>query len=83
VGSFQTYGPKGCGACLGTGYKGRVGLFEVLELSAGIRDLVAADATPGEIRRQALEEGLITLRMSGLEKVRAGVTSLEEVLSRE
>ncbi len=71
---------KGCGACNGTGYKGRIGLYEVMEITEGIRDLVMVGATAVEIKRKALEEGMLTLRMSGLEKIKAGVTTIEEVL---
>jgi type IV pilus assembly protein PilB len=80
IGSFQVYKGKGCGTCNGTGYKGRIGLYEVMEISEGIRDLVMIGATAVEIKRKALEEGMLTLRMSGLEKIKAGVTTIEEVL---
>jgi type IV pilus assembly protein PilB len=80
VGSFKLYKGRGCGVCNGTGYKGRVGLYEVMEISEGIRDLVMVGATAVEIKRKALEEGMLTLRMSGLEKIKAGVTSIEETL---
>jgi type IV pilus assembly protein PilB len=78
--SLRVFRAKGCRACNGTGYKGRVGLYEVMEMTESIRDLVMVGATAVEIKRKALEEGMLTLRMSGLEKVRQGVTSLEEVL---
>jgi type IV pilus assembly protein PilB len=80
VGSFKVHKGRGCGTCNGTGYKGRVGLYEVMEISDGIRDLIMVGATAVEIKRKALEEGMLTLRMSGLEKIKAGVTTLEEVL---
>ncbi len=80
VGTFKMYKGRGCGVCNGTGYKGRTGLYEVMEISEGIRDLVMVGATAVEIKRKALEEGMLTLRMSGLEKIRAGVTTIEEVL---
>ncbi len=80
VGSFQVFKGKGCATCNGTGYKGRVGLYEVMEISEGIRDLVMVGATAVEIKRKALEEGMLTLRMSGLEKIKNGVTTVEEVL---
>jgi type IV pilus assembly protein PilB len=80
VGTFKLYKGRGCGACNGTGYKGRVGLYEVMEISEGIRDLIMVGATAVEIKRKALEEGMLTLRMSGLEKIRAGITTVEEVL---
>jgi type IV pilus assembly protein PilB len=80
IGSFEVFKGKGCGTCNGTGYKGRIGLYEVMEITEGIRDLVMVGATAVEIKRKALEEGMLTLRMSGLEKIKAGVTTIEEVL---
>jgi type IV pilus assembly protein PilB len=80
IGSFQVMKGKGCATCNGTGYKGRVGLYEVMEISEGIRDLIMVGATAVEIKRKALEEGMLTLRQSGLEKIKGGVTSVEEVL---
>jgi type IV pilus assembly protein PilB len=80
VGSFKVYKGKGCGACNGTGYKGRIGLYEVMEITEGIRDLVMVGATAIEIKRKALEEGMLTLRQSGLEKIKDGITTIEEVL---
>jgi type IV pilus assembly protein PilB len=78
--ALRVYRARGCAACNGTGYKGRVGLYEVMEMTEAIRDLVMVGATAVEIKRKALEEGMLTLRASGLEKVRQGITSLEEVL---
>ena len=80
IGSFKLYKGRGCGICNGTGYKGRVGLYEVMEISEGIRDLIMVGATSVEIKRKALEDGMLTLRMSGLEKIKAGITTAEEVL---
>ncbi len=80
VGSFKLYKGRGCGTCNGTGYKGRVGLYEVMEISEGIRDLVMVGATAVELKRKALEEGMLTLRMSGLEKIKQGIATIEEVL---
>jgi type IV pilus assembly protein PilB len=80
IGSFQVMKGKGCQTCNGTGYKGRVGLYEVMEITEGIRDLIMVGATAVEIKRKALEEGMLTLRMSGLEKIKVGVTTVEEVL---
>ena len=80
VGSFKLFKGKGCGTCNGTGYKGRVGLYEVMEISEGIRDLIMVGATAVEIKRKALEEGMLTLRMSGVEKIKAGITTVEEVM---
>jgi type IV pilus assembly protein PilB len=80
IGTFQVLKGKGCQTCNGTGYKGRVGLYEVMEITEGIRDLIMVGATAVEIKRKALEEGMLTLRMSGLEKIKNGVTTVEEVL---
>ncbi len=80
VGTFKLFKGRGCGVCNGTGYKGRVGLYEVMEISEGLRDLIMVGATAVELKRKALEEGMLTLRMSGLEKIRNGVTTIEEVL---
>ena len=80
VGTFKLYKGRGCPVCNGTGYKGRVGLYEVMEISEGIRDLVMVGATSVELKRKALEEGMLTLRLSGIEKIKAGITTIEEVL---
>jgi type IV pilus assembly protein PilB len=72
--------PVGCDKCNNTGYKGRVGLYEVMEVSEQLRELVLVGASAVELRRKALEEGMITLRMSGLQKVKAGMTSVEEIV---
>ena len=80
VGTFKLYKGRGCGTCNGTGYKGRVGLYEVMEISEGIRDLIMVGATAVELKRKALEEGMLTLRMSGLEKIKQGIATIEEVL---
>jgi type IV pilus assembly protein PilB len=78
--AVQLYKGRGCGNCNNTGYRGRVGLFEVLEVSEDIRELVLSGASAMELRRKGMEEGMITLRMSGLEKIRSGATSVEEVV---
>jgi type IV pilus assembly protein PilB len=70
----------GCDKCNKTGYKGRVGLYEVMEISNELRELILVGASALELRRKAVEEGMITLRGSGLRKVKDGVTSIEEVL---
>jgi len=71
---------SGCDKCNKTGYKGRVGLYEVMEITDELRELVLVGASALELRRKAIEEGMITLRGSGLKKIKDGVTSLEEVL---
>ena len=70
----------GCDKCNKTGYKGRVGLYEVMEITDELRELILVGASALELRRKAVEEGMITLRGSGLRKVKLGVTTLEEVL---
>jgi type IV pilus assembly protein PilB len=79
----KTVQPKkgtGCEKCNKTGYKGRVGLYEVMEITDELRELILVGASALELRRKAVEEGMITLRGSGLRKVKLGVTTLEEVL---
>ena len=71
---------RGCERCNQTGYKGRVGLFEVLQFSDEIRDMILSGASSIELKRKAIEEGMVSLRMSGLQKIREGATTLEEVL---
>jgi type IV pilus assembly protein PilB len=70
---------KGCGVCNNTGYKGRCGLYEVMEVDDEIRELVLVGASAVELKKKAIEQGMITLRRSGLIKVAAGMTTLEEV----
>ena len=72
--------PKGCDACNKTGYKGRTALFEVMRIDEDIRDLILSRAQSREIKRKAIEKGMLTLRRSGLTKIKLGVTSVEEVL---
>ncbi len=69
----------GCERCNNTGYKGRVGLYEVMEISDELRELILVGASALELRKKAVEEGMITLRRSGLHKVMDGVTTIEEV----
>ncbi len=78
----ETVVPKkgsGCEKCNNTGYKGRVGLYEVMEIGEQLRELILVGASGLELRRKAVEEGMITLRRSGLHKVMEGVTTIEEV----
>jgi type IV pilus assembly protein PilB len=69
----------GCEKCNGTGYKGRVGLYEVMEVTEELRELILVGASSLELRRKAVEEGMLTLRASGLRKVKDGVTTVDEV----
>jgi type IV pilus assembly protein PilB len=71
---------KGCEKCNNTGYKGRVGLYEVMEITEELRELILVGASGLELRRKAVDEGMITLRQSGLRKVKEGVTTVEEVV---
>jgi type IV pilus assembly protein PilB len=71
---------KGCERCNNTGYKGRVGLYEVMEVTEELRELILVGASGLELRRKAIDEGMITLRRSGLRKVMDGVTTVEEVV---
>ena len=76
----KVYKPKGCSSCHNTGYKGRTALFEVLEVSEEIKDLILSKAQSKEIKKKAIEQGMLTLRQSGLYKIKKGITSIEEVL---
>jgi len=71
---------KGCDKCNNSGYKGRTGLYEVLEINDELRELILVGASALELKKKAIENGMITLRRSGLIKVRDGVTTLEEVV---
>lgn len=70
---------RGCETCRSTGYKGRTGLYEVMEVDDEIRELILVGASAMELKKKAIERGMITLRRSGLIKVMQGITSLEEV----
>jgi type IV pilus assembly protein PilB len=78
--ALKTYKGDGCSTCNNTGYKGRIGLYEVMEVNDDIRELILIGASSLELRKKAIEDGMITLRESGLHKVRAGLTTLEEVV---
>jgi type IV pilus assembly protein PilB len=71
---------KGCEKCNNTGYKGRVGLYEVMEVTEELRELILVGASSLELRRKAVDDGMITLRGSGLRKVKDGVTTIEEIV---
>lgn len=80
-GSWTLYGPNGCDRCKGSGYKGRVGIYQVMPVSEEMQRLILAGATALDLAKQAKSEGIKDLRASGLLKVKQGVTSLDEVLS--
>jgi len=76
----KLYKGKGCTVCNNTGYKGRVGLYEVMDITDGMREMILTGASSIELKNKAIEEGMITLRGSGLRKIRAGQTTVEEVV---
>ncbi len=71
---------RGCGTCNKTGYKGRLGLYEVMEINDELRELILVGASALELKKKAVDQGMLTLRKSGLAKISAGLTTLEEVL---
>jgi len=73
------YYGEGCPACNNSGYKGRTGIYEIMVLTKPIRDLIASNATENEIRQAAISQGMITLGHNALDKVTAGVTTVDEV----
>jgi len=78
--NIQLFKGRGCDTCNQRGYKGRVGLFEVMEVTDDIRELILSGASAVELRRKSIEEGMVSLRQSGLQKIRDGVTTIEEVV---
>ncbi len=77
---LKIYGPKGCPKCAGSGYKGRVGLYEAMEVTERVGRVISAAVSEDQLRKTALQDGMVTLREAGMEKIRQGVTSIEEVL---
>src|ERR1700682_2754695 len=80
AGKLKTYKGSGCSTCNNTGYNGRGGLYEVMEVTDEVRELLLIGASALELRKKAVEDGMITLRESGLYKIREGVTTVEEVV---
>jgi type IV pilus assembly protein PilB len=80
VKSFQVYKGKGCSICNNTGYKGRLGLYEVMPMKEEVKELVLSRASNSEIKKEAIRLGMKTLRQSGIMKIKDGVTTIEEVL---
>ena len=78
--STTVYHGRGCGTCNNTGYKGRVGLYEVMEINDELKELILVGASALELKKKALEMGMVTLRRSGLIKIAGGMTTLEEVV---
>ena len=79
-GSWQAYKPVGCERCSGSGYKGRVGIYQIMPISEEIEKIILAHGSALEIEAQAQRDGVRSLRQSGLIKVKQGLTSLEEVV---
>jgi type IV pilus assembly protein PilB len=78
--TLKLFKGRGCDRCSSTGYKGRVGLYEVMEIHDDVRELILSGASAVELRSKAIENGMITLRGSGLQKIRDGVTTIDEVV---
>jgi len=74
------YKGKGCEQCSGQGYKGRAGLYEVMALSPELRRMILKGASTAELSDQAVKDGMLTLRMDGIMKIKKGITTLEEVV---
>ncbi|MDH3359716.1 MAG: type IV-A pilus assembly ATPase PilB [Desulfobulbaceae bacterium] len=82
VEDIEIYGPVGCQVCKGGGYKGRVGLFELMEVTDEVAKAISAEVPEDQLRKIAVQEGMTTLREAGLQKIREGVTSIDEVMKR-
>jgi len=80
IGTFKVMKGRGCDKCNNTGYKGRVGLVEVMQIDDEIRDLILSGGTAIDIKKKAAEAGMISLRRSGLIKIKDGITTIEEVV---
>jgi type IV pilus assembly protein PilB len=80
IGTFTVYKGRGCDKCNNTGYKGRVGLVEVMQIDDEIRELILSGGTAIDIKKKAAENGMISLRRSGLVKIKDGITTIEEVV---
>jgi type IV pilus assembly protein PilB len=80
VKNIKVYKGKGCDRCNSTGYKGRVGLYEVMEINDELRELILVGASALELKKKAIEQGMVTLRRSGLVKISSGLTTIEEVV---
>lgn len=78
---IKVYHGKGCDICNGTGYKGRVAIYEVLAMTPKVRELILRNASTDDIKRQAIRDGMKTLRMCALTKVAQGLTTIEEAVS--
>jgi type IV pilus assembly protein PilB len=82
IADFSSYGPKGCGVCNGGGYKGRVGLFELMEVTDEVAQAINAEVPEDQLRKVAIQNGMQTLRIAGINKVIEGATSIDEILRK-
>lgn len=82
VDDLVTYGPTGCSECNGLGYRGRVGFFELMEVTDEVAKAISAEVPEDQLRKVAIQEGMTPLRDASLQKVREGITSIEEALRR-
>ncbi|MBU0965969.1 MAG: type IV-A pilus assembly ATPase PilB [Proteobacteria bacterium] len=80
--NLKLYGPKGCPVCRGGGYKGRVGFFELMEITDEVAKAISAEVPEDQLRKVAIQEGMIPLRNAAILKAIQGVTSLDEVLKK-
>jgi type IV pilus assembly protein PilB len=78
---IKVYRGKGCDTCNGSGYKGRVAIYEVLDISAKIREMILQNASVDDIKSAAIKDGMKTLRMCALTKVAQGLSTIEEALA--
>jgi type IV pilus assembly protein PilB len=79
IDAFQSYKPVGCSVCFNRGYKGRLGIYEVMTLRGELSEFVLAGATPSELKREAMRRGMRTMRQCGIQKVSEGLTTLSEI----
>jgi type IV pilus assembly protein PilB len=80
TGGFATFHGRGCANCNGTGYRGRLAIYEVMVMQEGLKEMILRSASAVELKREAVKLGMSTLRMSALQKVRDGLTTIEETV---
>lgn len=79
IGAFPVYEGRGCAACSNTGFKGRIALYEVMPISDELKELILAGASALELKREAIRLGMDTLRMAGVNKLKEGITTINEI----
>ncbi len=80
--SIKTFRGRGCNECNSMGFSGRIGLFEVMPITSNIECMILENAPSNELQETAIKEGMMTLRLAGIEKIRKGITTVEEVLAK-